>query len=101
MAIFKKFDPSNYIKDDKQANEYLQLMLEENGVEGFLRALGHVAKAKGMSQIAKDTGLGRESLYKALSSEGNPQFDTVLKTLNSLGIGIHFENTKNDKPMTV
>lgn len=92
MNKFNKFEPSNYIQNDNQANEYLQTMLEENGIEGFLRALGHIAKAKGMSKISQETGLGRESLYKSLSEDGNPKFDTVLKTLNALDIDIKFEN---------
>ena len=90
MTKFKTFDRSDYIKDAKQASKYMQLMLDENGIEGFYKALGDVAKAKGMSKIAKTTGLGRESLYKALSTKGNPNFSTVLKTLNALDINISF-----------
>ena len=52
-------------------------------------ALGDIAKAKGMSQIARETGLGRESLYKSLSAEGNPEFDTIMKVINSLGLQLH------------
>lgn len=91
MSKFSKFDPSDYIKDDEQASEYLKLMLDENGVEGFLRALGHIARAKGMSNIAKETGLGRENLYKALSENGNPNFSTVVKTLNALDVELNFK----------
>lgn len=90
MTTFSKFDPSDYIKSDEHAREYLKTMLNENGVEGFLRALGHIAKAQGMGDIAKKTGLGRESLYKSLSDTGNPNFKTVIKTLNALELDIDF-----------
>ncbi len=91
MGDFKTFDRSDYINDSKQASEYLQLMLDENGLEGFYKALGDVAKAKGMTKIAKATGLGRESLYKSLSVDGNPNFNTVMKTLKTFNIDIHFQ----------
>jgi probable addiction module antidote protein len=55
----------------------------------FSRLLGHIARAKGMSQLSRDTGLGRESLYKALSGEGNPSFATILKVTSALGIRLH------------
>ena len=93
MTTFSKFEPSDYIKSDEYAREYLKTMLDENGVEGFLRALGHIAKAKGMSKVAKATGLGREGLYKALSVKGNPNFNTVIKTLNALNISIEFKSS--------
>ena len=59
----------------------------------FLAALGDVAKARGMAQIARDAGLGRESLYKALSPEGNPEFATVFKVVQALGIKLNAEST--------
>ena len=64
---------------------YLSAALEENDPSLIAAALGDIAKAKGMTQIASQTGLGRESLYKALSSEGNPEFATILKVMNALG----------------
>lgn len=90
MSNFKNFDRSNYIDSPKQASEYLQLMLDENGLDGFYKALGDVAKARGMSFVAGAAGLSRESLYKALSVKGNPNFKTVIKTLNALDINIGF-----------
>jgi probable addiction module antidote protein len=60
MTAFSKFETSNYIKSEEQALDYLKIMLDENGTQGFLEALGDIAKAK-------ETGLGRESLYKSLS----------------------------------
>ncbi len=93
MTKFKDFDRSEYIKDPKQASEYLEIMLKENGTEGFYQALGDIAKAKGMSDISKKVGVGRESLYKSLSKKGNPNFNTIIQTLKSLNIDINFKAT--------
>jgi len=84
----KKFDPAEHIEVDNPEfiQEYLEVMLSENGIEGLQRALGHVAKAKGMSQIAKETNLGRESLYKSLSEAGKPKLETIDKVLKTLGV---------------
>jgi len=68
---------------------YLEAALEENDPRLIAAALGDIARAKGMTQIAKKTGLGRESLYKALSAEGNPEFSTVLKVIAALGLQLH------------
>ena len=68
---------------------YLQAALEEGDPGLVAAALGDIARAKGMSQIARETGLGRESLYKALSPEGNPEFSTVLKVIKALGLQLH------------
>lgn len=68
---------------------YLEAALEDGDPAIIAAALGDIAKARGMAQIAKDTGLGRESLYKALSPEGNPEFATVLKVIRALGLQLH------------
>ena len=68
---------------------YLEAVLEDGDPAIIAAALGDIAKARGMAQIAKDTGLGRESLYKALSPEGNPEFATVLKVIRALGLQLH------------
>ena len=68
---------------------YLEAALEEGDPALITAAMGDVARAKGITQIARETGLGRESLYKALSSEGNPEFATVLKVLRALGLKLH------------
>ena len=75
---------------------YLEACLEEaNGDAPFVaKALGNIARAKGMSQVASDAGLSRESLYKALSGERTPGFDTVLKVIAALGLKLHAEPTK-------
>ena len=83
-----KWDASEYLDSPEMMKEYLQIMLEENGVEGFQRALGDIAKAKGMTEIAKKTKLGRQNLYKALSEGSSPKFDTVKKVVEALGCKI-------------
>ena len=72
---------------------YLEACLEEaDGDAAFIaKALGNIAKAKGMAQVARDAGLSRESLYKALSGDRSPGFDTVLRVINALGIKLHAE----------
>jgi probable addiction module antidote protein len=76
---------------------YLEAVLEENDPRLITAALGDIARAKGMTQIAKKTGLGRESLYKALSAEGNPEFSTVLKVIAALGLQLHARSGKKHK----
>jgi len=68
---------------------YLEACLEEGDPALITAALGDIARAKGMAQIARDTGLARESLYKSLSAEGNPEFATVMKVIRALGIQLH------------
>lgn len=83
-----RFDPAQYLSTPKEMEAYLEACIEEsNGDATFIaKALGTIARAKGMSQIAKDTGLSRASLYKALSGERSPNLDTILKVMNSLGL---------------
>ena len=83
-----KWDASKYLDSPEMMKEYLQIMLEENGIDGFQRALGDIAKAKGMSEIARETKLGRQNLYKALSAGSSPKFDTVKKVVEALGCKI-------------
>ncbi len=84
-----KWDAANHLKTNKDIVEYLEAVLEEGDPGLVAAALGDVARARGMSKIAKAAGLGRESLYKALSAEGNPEFATVLKVIYSLGLKLH------------
>jgi probable addiction module antidote protein len=90
-----KWDSAANLKTDEDIAAYLDACFEEAGDDAayITHALGVVAKAKGMTQLAKQTGLGRESLYKALSGEGNPSFATILKVLRALGVQIHTEVT--------
>jgi probable addiction module antidote protein len=89
----KKWDSAEYLKSDEDMALYLEACLEEAGDDAAFvaKALGTIARAKGMTQLAKETGLGRESLYKALSGEGNPSFSTILKVISALGIRLHAE----------
>ena len=84
----RKWDTVEHLKTEEDMQLYLEACLEEAGDDpAFIaKALGDIARARGMSQLAKDTGLGRESLYKALSGEGNPSFGTILKVIHALGL---------------
>lgn len=81
-----EFDASAYLDSEEVIAEYLTAALEDGDPDVFLTAVGNVAKARGMTQIAQATGLGRESLYKALAPGAKPKYDTVLKVLRSLGV---------------
>ena len=85
----KLYDSTEYLETTKDMAAYLEAALEDGDPRVIVHALGNIARARGMSQIARDTGLGRESLYKALSPEGNPEFATVLKVVRALGIKLH------------
>jgi probable addiction module antidote protein len=80
------FDAARYLIDDAAIAEYMTAVLETDDPDLLLMALGDVARAKGMAQVAKDAGLGRESLYKALAPGAKPRFDTVLKVARALGV---------------
>lgn len=80
------FDMAAILDSDEAINEYLSQVLADGDTDELIRAVGHVAKARGIAQIAKDSGLGRASLYKALAPGAKPRFDTVLKVLTALGI---------------
>lgn len=87
----KKWNSAAHLRSEEDMALYLEACLEEAGDDAAFvaKALGTIARAKGMSQLARDTGLGRESLYKALSGEGNPSFATILKVTHALGIRLH------------
>ncbi|MCC7018753.1 MAG: putative addiction module antidote protein [Ardenticatenales bacterium] len=80
------FDASVYLDSEEAIAEYLTAALEDDDPALFLAAVGDVAKACGMMQIARDAGLGRESLYKALAPGAKPRYDTVLKVLRAMGV---------------
>ena len=82
----KKFDVIDFLDNDEALIEYLNVALEENDPKYFAKALGNVARAKGMSSIAESSGLGRQALYRALSSEGNPRIDTLFRVLDTLNV---------------
>jgi probable addiction module antidote protein len=88
-----RYDVAEHLRTPEEMAAYLEACLEEaNGDAAFIaKALGDIARARGMSQVARDAGLSRESLYKALSGERNPGFDTILKVIGALGIKLHAE----------
>lgn len=83
------FDAAQHLKANQEMAVYLDEMLSENDPAMITHALGVIARAKGMTQLAKETGVSREGLYKALSSDGNPEFSTVLKVIKALGLTLH------------
>ncbi len=87
------YDVVEQLRTPEEMAEYLDAWLTEapEDASGIARALGDIARAKGMSQVARDAGLSRESLYKALSGSGNPSFATVLKVAHALGVRLHAE----------
>lgn len=87
------YDVTEYLRTPADMAAYLDAWLEEapDDAAGIARALGDIARAKGMTQVARDAGLSRESLYRALSADGNPSFATVLKVARALGVRLHAE----------
>ena len=87
------YDIAEHLRTPKEMAAYLEACLDEAKADaGFIaKALGDIARAKGMAQVARDAGLSRESLYKALSGERSPDFDTILKVVSALGLRLHAE----------
>ncbi|MBW4483661.1 MAG: putative addiction module antidote protein [Tildeniella torsiva UHER 1998/13D] len=83
------WDAADHLETPKDMAAYLEAALEEGDPALIVTVLGDIARSKGMTHIARETGLGRESLYKALSSEGNPEFGTVIKVIKALGLQLH------------
>jgi probable addiction module antidote protein len=83
------WDPAEHLESEEDIAAYLEAAFEEGDPSLIAAALGDIARAKGMAQIARDAGLGRESLYKALSPDGNPEFATIMKVVNALGLKLH------------
>ena len=88
-----RYDVAEHLRTPEEMAAYLEACLEEaqDDAAFIAKALGDIARAKGMTQVARDAGLSRESLYKALSGERSPDFDTILKVVNALGIRLHAE----------
>ena len=88
---FSRYDVAEYLDTPEEMAAYLEAAIDEaNGDAAFIaKALGDIARAKGVTQIARESGLSRESLYKALSGERSPEFDTILKVINALGLKLH------------
>jgi probable addiction module antidote protein len=92
------WDPATHLATADDEAAYLEAALQDGDPQLVAAALGDIARAKGMSQVARDAGLGRESLYKSLSSSGNPELATVLKVISALGLELHV--TAVDKAKT-
>ena len=90
---FGRFDAADYLRTEEDIVAYLGAVMEESGEDPALitRALGTIARARNMSQLARDAGMTREGLYKALSGEANPSFATILKVANALGLRLSFQ----------
>ena len=89
MGATRPWDAADHLETQDDVVAYLEAAFEEGDPSLIAAALGDIARAKGMSQLANETGMGRESLYKALSGEGNPSFATILKVTRALGIELH------------
>lgn len=103
-AMFKTittiWDPSTHLNTAADIAAYLEAALQEGDPQLVAAALGDIARAKGMSQVARDAGLGRESLYKSLSSSGNPELATLLKVISALGLELHVSAADEAKMAT-
>ena len=88
---FSRWDAAEDLETEEDMRMYFDMCVEDDPGDGSLirRALGDIARARGMTQLAKDTGLAREGLYKALSADGNPEFTTIMKVVNALGLKFH------------
>ncbi len=91
----KKWDVVEHLRTDKDMALYLEACLEDGDPKLIAAALGDIARARGMSRVASDAGLSRESLYKALSGDGNPEFATVMKVIKALRIRLHAETVQS------
>ena len=85
----RSFDITEYLDSEEAIAEYLNQILEDGDTDELIAAIGNIAKAKGMTQIANAAGLGRESLYKAFSKGSKPRFDTVMKVMAAIGVKLH------------
>lgn len=100
---FSHWDSADYLKTEEDITLYFEACLEEDPGDGSLirAALGAISRARGMSQLARDTGLTREGLYKALSAEGNPEFTTIMKVIKALGLKLHATAAQEEGKLAV
>lgn len=89
MTTIAPFDVADYLDNEEVITEYLNAALEDPDPAMFLVALGNVARARGMTKLANDSGLGRESLYKALAPGAKPRYDTISRIVRALGVNLH------------
>ncbi len=93
MADLKTWDASEHLDSEDMIFAYMNAAMEEGDPSLFTAALGDVARARGMSEIARSAGLSRESLYRALSRDGNPEFATIVKVMNAMGLRLSVSAT--------
>lgn len=93
MTKIREFDAARYLDNEGMMAKYLAVCLEDPNSDVFLTALGDVARARGMTQLAKETGLSRESLYKTFSPGKKPQFDTIMKITKALGVPLSVKSS--------
>lgn len=86
ISELKRFDMADHLDSEEAIADYLSIVLEEDDPESFIQALGTVARARSMKEIAEKTGLNRESLYKALSGDTSPRYETIVKVINAMGL---------------
>lgn len=94
---YSRYDTADYLKTEQDIAMYMEAVMEESGDDANLiaHALGDVARARNMSQLARDVGMTREGLYKALSSQGNPSFATIMKVAKALGLQLCFQPVRH------
>ena len=88
MTTFSKFDAAEYLGSEEEIAAYLSAVMEENDPDLLIAALGDIARARGMAKLAEDTGLNRESLYKALRPGAKPRFETIFRIMRALNINM-------------
>ncbi|MDP2768797.1 MAG: putative addiction module antidote protein [Giesbergeria sp.] len=95
IADLPEFDMAEHLDSDQAIAEYLTIVLEENNPAEFAHALGTIARAKGMTEVARASGLTREALYKALRPTSHPRFDTIMKVMQAMGLQISVQPTSH------
>ncbi len=99
MKTAAPLDISELLDTEEKISAYLSAVIEDNDYGLLLQAIGHIAKARGISKIAETTGLGRESLYKSFAENAQPKFDTVVRVLNAMNISIQFTSRETEVPI--
>ena len=95
VADLPEFDMAEHLDSDQAIAEYLTIVLEDNDPAEFAHALGTIARARGMTEVARASGLTREALYKALRPTSHPRFDTIMKVVHAMGLQINVQPTSN------
>lgn len=96
----ERYDVTDFLEGEEDVIAYLNAALDDGHPEVIAHAIGNIARMRGMSRVAKECGLGRESLYKSLSERGNPEFGTVLRVLKAIGVRLRAESDTETTPRT-